>query len=203
MDIIKYLLVTIFIFILYLYDIIKLDIIYNNPETTMKLRYFSDDYIYFKILGASTDDGFIKFNSILDKDLIHKSLKDCTVYMLQNVSLRQEIDNIYKSSDFNHFDIIVLMTQISDKRSSEPNNILYFCESALFKFNKNLKCTSVVFNFRKSIDPLLEYATLYYIGDNVLYYSDKSVIANDYFKEITSDRQLAEFVLQNKQSIIY
>lgn len=182
----------------------------------MKLRYFTDDYVYYSIIGVDDGCGHLReFTNILEKDRVHKSLTDCITYILQNISLQKEINDLYnlsvekskslsyKVDMYNNFFILISMNEISSKRSSKPDNILHYCESALFKFNKNMVCRYSIFNFRKTIDPLLEYATLYENGDNVLYYSDKTVIAGQYFKEITTDKELAEFVLNNQKSIIF
>ena len=185
-----------------------------QEDTVMRLRYFKDDYIYYKILGADNNSGkIIEFESVPKSDSIFKTLPDCTKYILQNISLQKELNDIYDemkkdngnnpSYAYNNFNIIVCMKQISDKRSSTPDNILHFCQSAMFKFNRRLVCKQVIFDFRKNIDPKLEYATLYSEGDNILFYSDKTVIAGDYFSNVTSDRELANFVLNNLQAIVY
>ena len=185
-----------------------------QEETVMRLRYFKDDYIYYKILGADNDTGkIVEFKSIPKKDQIFKTLPEMATYILQNISLQKEINELYNAMKennyndpnyaFNNFFIIVCMKQISDKRSSNPDNMLHFCQSAMFKFNKHMLCKYVIFDFRKYIDPKLEYATLYFEGDNILFYSDKTVIAGDYFSNVTTDRQLANFVLNNLQAIVY
>ena len=171
----------------------------------MKLRYFKDDYLYFRILGVDTPTGLIELKCISARDRVHKSLKEATNYMLSNISLQKELSDIFSHYKIGEpeYHVLILMEEISPRRSTQPDNMLHFCESALFRLNRHLKCTSVVFSFRKTIDPLLENAQLYYIGDNVLYYSDNSVDASEYFKNGTPDRQLAEFVLNNRDSIIY
>ena len=184
-----------------------------QEDEVMRLRYFEDDYIYYKILGVDNGTGkIIKFESVPESDSIFKSLTECTKYILQNISLQKEINMLYdemkKNSElstyvYNNFFIVIYMKQICDKRSSKPDNMLYFCQSALFKFNRHLVCRYVMFDFRKFIDSKLEYATLYSEGDHILYYSDKTVIAGDYFKNITSDRELANFVLNNRKAIVY
>lgn len=171
----------------------------------MKLRYFKDDYIYFKILGVDTPTGLRKLTKLPERDTVHKTLKEATVCMLHNIGLQRELDDIFKEDKYGNlnYSVVVLMNEVSSKRTSESNNILYFCESALFKLDRHLKCSAVIFNFRKTIDPLLESAHIYYMGESTLYYDDHTVIAGDYFKFQTPDRELAEFVLNNHNAIVY
>ena len=195
---------SLWIIVCYIYYTLTSDWSYRRTDV-MKLRYFKDDYIFFKIICLDTPDGLVSLKSIPERDRIHKSLKECTQYMLQNISLRSELNDIRDSRNIQLSEcrILVYMQEVSSKRSSEPDNLLHYCESALFKFDNHFKCTGAAFNFRKTIDPLLEYAVIHYMGDNALYYNDNTVIAGEYFKNVTTDKELANFLLYNDKAIIY
>ena len=150
----------------------------------MKLRYFSDENIQFNI---GNFEGYV-----------FRRLKD-VIPMLYEIS-----DNTPKEQRSSLMPN-VFMREISRQRSSAPNHILHFCESASFFFDSKIKLYQADFKFRDTYDLNSGGARLY-IGDDWLEYYDHTLgdrNADDYFRNKCEDRELAEFLLSLKEPITY
>ena len=157
----------------------------------MKLRYYKDPYVYFYILGIFGLNGLIPVIG-LDGDNNHfTNLKQSIMYIIDNTP---KYDYIKSRIIDNDGMLIIVMEQNSDNRDSTKNNILYYCESAIFKFNDKLELKESVFNFRKTIDPSLSYAT-YYSDTNLFLYGDPDVNIARFLQEDCLDKELANFLL--------
>ena len=161
----------------------------------MKFRYYSDEFVYFNILGQDTSNGIINLgiNEIFD------SLKDCINYLYSHPKIYKILLNNKQ------YQLVIIMQQISDSRSSEPDNILYFCESGIFRFTVNkaaILFSKADINFRKTIDPSLDSATIFRL-DSTFYYNDYSVNATEYFENKCIDRELSKYILTNNKRMTY
>lgn len=158
----------------------------------MKLRYFKDPNVYFMVY-ALEDNNIHEIKSI--KNNKFETIKDAIIECRTNPAIIKEIlDNKYPEID-------ILMKQTSSNRINNSGNILHFCDSAVITFDtEKFNIIDCIFDFRKTIDPTLEYAT-YNAKNNKLYYNGKAV-AMDYFKDDCMDKELCNFILHD-QTIVY
>lgn len=164
----------------------------------MRLKNFFDDFLYFRLLGFNTKDGI---HTLKNNELIRfESLGKCMYWIYNNLLLLGEINEYWKKSTD---DLVITMQQYDSARSSKPNHILHYSESAIFRFNKRFKLIRSIYNLRKIYDPSLSYITIYSQTPDKLYYGDTEVIARDFFEDQCLDRELAQFLLKFNDIVIY
>ena len=159
----------------------------------MKLRYYKDKSIYFCIMGLYDGNLIVP---IMNEDKKFESLKDCMIYMYAN----RGIESVIKSSI--NSNLIISMHQIDDSRDSTKNNILYYCETAIFKFDNSLRLQEIIFDFRKNIEPKMSSA-IYDCKSGILTYQDQSVIAMDFLANDCLDKELSHFLLYEDKNFTY
>lgn len=163
----------------------------------MRLRYYKRAGTYFKIIGIQMYN-CSKVKPLNLSDNQYPTLKEAVANAARDI----DIENILKSSENNRLIITMLRDGENTTIIDNKDNILDFCDFAIFAFNTDFKLINVYFGFRKTIDQSVCAAT-YDIASKVFVYSDQSVGAMDYFENTCTDRELADYLLHGDTDIGY
>ena len=163
----------------------------------MRLRYYKRAGTYFKIIGIQMYNCF-KVKPLNLSDNQYPTLKEAVANAARDI----DIENILKSNVNNRLIITMLRDGGNTTITENKDNILDFCDFAIFAFNIDFKLINVYFGFRKTIDQSVCAAT-YDIASKVFVYSDQSVGAMDYFENTCTDRELADYLLHGDTDIGY
>lgn len=164
----------------------------------MKLRYFKDPYVYFYILGIFGSNDLTIINGLSVDNNKFSTLKDCISFISNNESIKNQIKS--KCDDDNR--LIIVMEQLDDRRDSSKNCILHYCESAIFKFDKLLNLKEIIFDFRKYIEPTMDYAT-YDIETNLFIYNNNKINLVEFLQNDCLDKELAHYLLYENNIFKY
>lgn len=161
----------------------------------MKLRYFSDDFMEF-----TTE---VKPN--LHNEPIEEPEMYCFSQLKDSIPYLHQIQDSLSPEDKRIWMPTVYLSETSRRRSSTPNNILYFCEQASFLFDLKIKLYRATFKFRDIYDLNSGGAVLYAGSEHLEFYDynlgDRN--ADDYFRNKCEDRELADFLLSIREPITY